>query len=115
MRAQFGDAAGLTVVPADLTDPEAVQAAVDAMDDLMAVVNPVGGYAGGAKVHQTEPKAFEAMLRLNLRWLAPERMARVVRSSPRTPPRSAAPRFRATAAPDDAAQPTACGRPSECG
>jgi NAD(P)-dependent dehydrogenase (short-subunit alcohol dehydrogenase family) len=60
------------MVEADLTDPESVAAAVrvaaaDAGAPLRAVVNLVGGYAGGGKVHETPISEFEAMLRLNLR------------------------------------------------
>ena len=65
--AQFPDHNGLTLVEADLTDPDAVAAAVDAVEDLRAVVNLVGGYAASGKVHQTDPDEFDRMLRLNLR------------------------------------------------
>jgi NAD(P)-dependent dehydrogenase (short-subunit alcohol dehydrogenase family) len=62
----------LEVVEADLTDPDSVAAAarVAAADPgapLRAVVNLVGGYAGGGRVHETPISEFEAMLRLNLR------------------------------------------------
>ena len=36
-------------------------------DDLRAVVNLVGGFAQGGRVHETPVEDFEAMLRLNLR------------------------------------------------
>jgi NAD(P)-dependent dehydrogenase (short-subunit alcohol dehydrogenase family) len=60
------------VVEADLTDPDSVAAAVrvaeaDAGAPLRAVVNLVGGYAGGGLVHETPVADVEAMLRLNLR------------------------------------------------
>jgi NAD(P)-dependent dehydrogenase (short-subunit alcohol dehydrogenase family) len=60
------------VVEADLTDPDSVAAAVRAATaeggaPLRAVVNLVGGYAGGGLVHETPIAEFEAMLRLNLR------------------------------------------------
>jgi NAD(P)-dependent dehydrogenase (short-subunit alcohol dehydrogenase family) len=63
---------GLELVEADLFDPEAVAAAVglaagDPGAPLRAVVNLVGGYAGGAKVHQTPIEEFERQFRLNLR------------------------------------------------
>jgi NAD(P)-dependent dehydrogenase (short-subunit alcohol dehydrogenase family) len=64
--------AGVVPVEADLTDPDAVRAAVavaagEAGTPLRAVVNLVGGYAGGGLVHETPIDAFEAMLRVNLR------------------------------------------------
>lgn len=59
-------------VPADLTDPAAVEAAVataagEAGAPLRAVVNLVGGYAGGGLVHETPIAEFERLLALNLR------------------------------------------------
>lgn len=64
--------AGVRVVEADLTDPGGARDAVDAATEdagapLRAVVNLVGGYAGGRLVHETPIDDFEAMLRLNLR------------------------------------------------
>ena len=38
-----------------------------AVRDLGAVVNLVGGFAEGPRVHETDPDDFERMLRLNLR------------------------------------------------
>jgi NAD(P)-dependent dehydrogenase (short-subunit alcohol dehydrogenase family) len=64
---ELGGAAELALVEADLMDPDAAAAAVDAAYGLGAVVNLVGGYAGGRNVHETEPEEFERMLRLNLR------------------------------------------------
>ncbi len=64
--AHFADRAGLTLAEADLTDPEAVAAVVDAVPDLHAVVNLVGAYAASGKVHETEPDELERMLALNL-------------------------------------------------
>src|SRR5918999_3050140 len=63
----FADAEGLSLVRADLMDPGAVGSVVDGVDDLRAVVNLVGGFAGGKDVHETDPEEFESMLRLNLR------------------------------------------------
>ncbi|HEY0700405.1 MAG TPA: SDR family NAD(P)-dependent oxidoreductase [Micromonospora sp.] len=59
-------------VAADLTDPDSVARAVAvAADDpdrpLRAVVNLVGGYAGGGLVHETPLVDFERMLTVNLR------------------------------------------------
>lgn len=64
---ELGKASGLTLVRADLMDSEATQEAVDAVDSLGAVVNLVGGYSGGRRVHETDPDDFERMLALNLR------------------------------------------------
>ncbi len=66
VRQQF-DRRALTLVRADVTDPTSVEALVADLPDLGAVVNLVGGYVAGQKVHETQPEAFEAMLRLNLR------------------------------------------------
>jgi len=62
----------LELVKADLFHPEAVagavgQAAGDAGAPLRAVVNLVGGFSGGSKVHETPVEDFERQFRLNLR------------------------------------------------
>jgi NAD(P)-dependent dehydrogenase (short-subunit alcohol dehydrogenase family) len=58
----------LRLVQADLTDPRAVAAVVDAAGDgLGALVNLVGGFASGGRVHETPVEEFEAQLTLNLR------------------------------------------------
>jgi NAD(P)-dependent dehydrogenase (short-subunit alcohol dehydrogenase family) len=54
------------LIEADLFDPAAAEAAVGAVDDLEAVVNLVGGFADGPKLHETDPKEFERLMRLNL-------------------------------------------------
>jgi len=59
-------------VQADLTDESAVAGAVavgaaDPDRPLRAVVNLVGGFAAGGRVHETPVADFEAQLRLNLR------------------------------------------------
>lgn len=64
---QFAGDHALTLVRADVTDPTSVEALVTDLPVLGGVVNLVGGYAAGDKVHETDPDAFEAMLRLNLR------------------------------------------------
>jgi len=64
---ELGSRDGLSLVQADLMDPEAVQAAVDSVEDLGAVVNLVGGFAAGPQVHETDPDEWERLLRLNLR------------------------------------------------
>jgi NAD(P)-dependent dehydrogenase (short-subunit alcohol dehydrogenase family) len=55
------------LIEADLFDPEATQAAVDAVDDLEAVVNLVGGFADGPKLHETDPEEFDRLMQLNLK------------------------------------------------
>jgi NAD(P)-dependent dehydrogenase (short-subunit alcohol dehydrogenase family) len=63
--AQFGDRAPL--IHADLIDPAGAAEAVAAVDQLEAVVDLVGGFAMGGRVHETDPADFERMLALNLR------------------------------------------------
>jgi NAD(P)-dependent dehydrogenase (short-subunit alcohol dehydrogenase family) len=55
------------LVHADLFDPDAVQKAVDSTPDLEAVVNLVGGYAEGPRVHETDPDQFDGLMRLNVK------------------------------------------------
>jgi NAD(P)-dependent dehydrogenase (short-subunit alcohol dehydrogenase family) len=66
-RERVVDEEGLSLVKADLMDPEAVAAAVDSVAELGAVVNLVGGFASGPRVHETDPDDWEKLLRLNLR------------------------------------------------
>jgi NAD(P)-dependent dehydrogenase (short-subunit alcohol dehydrogenase family) len=54
------------LIEADLFDPDAAQAAVDAVDDLEAVVNLVGGFADGPKLHETDPAEFARLMQLNI-------------------------------------------------
>ena len=54
------------LIEADLLDAGAAGAAVGAVDDLEAVVNLVGGFGSGPKVHETDPDEFTRLLRLNL-------------------------------------------------
>ena len=63
----FESASGLTALPADLMDPDVVDEVVGGVQDLAAVVNLVGGFSSGPRVHETEPEDFEGLLRLNLR------------------------------------------------
>jgi len=63
---------GLTLFEADLLDPGSAAAAVDAAAGdagaaLGALVNLVGGFASGPRVHETPVEDFEAQFRLNLR------------------------------------------------
>lgn len=62
----------LVLEPADLLDPDSARAvtalaAADGAAPLRAVVNLVGGFAMGGRVHETPVGDFEAQLRLNLR------------------------------------------------
>ena len=58
----------LTLVHADLMDPDsAAEVVAAAGDDLRAVANLVGGFAQGGRVHETPIEDFEGQLRLNLR------------------------------------------------
>jgi NAD(P)-dependent dehydrogenase (short-subunit alcohol dehydrogenase family) len=58
----------LELVQADLTDPgSAANVVATAGDDLRALVNLVGGFAMGDRVHETPIDEFEKQLRLNLR------------------------------------------------
>jgi NAD(P)-dependent dehydrogenase (short-subunit alcohol dehydrogenase family) len=54
------------LLQADLMDAGQVRDAVDQVGDLGAVVNLVGGYAEGGRVHETDPETFHKMLHLNL-------------------------------------------------
>jgi NAD(P)-dependent dehydrogenase (short-subunit alcohol dehydrogenase family) len=63
---------GLELMQADLFDPNAVaavvaQAAGDSAAPLHGVVNLVGGFAMGGRVHETAIDEFEEQFRLNLR------------------------------------------------
>ncbi len=61
---ELGDRVAL--VEADLTEPDGAATAVAAVDDLEAVVNLVGGFAAGGRVHETDAAEFARLLRLNL-------------------------------------------------
>jgi NAD(P)-dependent dehydrogenase (short-subunit alcohol dehydrogenase family) len=65
--AAFPSEAGLRLVEADLMDQDAVTGAVGEVEGLRAVVNLVGGFASGGRVHETDPAEFERMVELNLR------------------------------------------------
>jgi NAD(P)-dependent dehydrogenase (short-subunit alcohol dehydrogenase family) len=54
------------LVEADLFDAAAAEAAVAAVRDLEAVVDLVGGFSSGPRVHETDPADFERLIRLNL-------------------------------------------------
>jgi NAD(P)-dependent dehydrogenase (short-subunit alcohol dehydrogenase family) len=58
----------LALVQADLTDPaSAANVVARAGEGLAALVNLVGGFAQGERVHETPVDDFERLLRLNLR------------------------------------------------
>jgi NAD(P)-dependent dehydrogenase (short-subunit alcohol dehydrogenase family) len=54
------------LIEADLFDADQVAAAISKVDQLEAVVNLVGGFSNGPRVHETDPGDFERMLRLNV-------------------------------------------------
>ena len=54
------------LIEADLFDADQVDAAIAAVSELEAVVNLVGGFSDGPRVHETDPDEFERMLRLNV-------------------------------------------------
>jgi NAD(P)-dependent dehydrogenase (short-subunit alcohol dehydrogenase family) len=54
------------LVEADLFDASAAEAAVGAVEDLDAVVDLVGGFKSGPRVHETDPDEFQGIVRLNL-------------------------------------------------
>jgi NAD(P)-dependent dehydrogenase (short-subunit alcohol dehydrogenase family) len=63
---------GLELVQADLFDPDAVASVValstgSSAAPLRGVVNLVGGFAAGGRVHETPIEEFEKQFRLNLR------------------------------------------------
>jgi NAD(P)-dependent dehydrogenase (short-subunit alcohol dehydrogenase family) len=65
---RLGDTREITLVEADLTNVDSVAGCVEAAGaDLRAVVNLVGGFAMGGRVHETPVDDFESLLRLNLR------------------------------------------------
>jgi NAD(P)-dependent dehydrogenase (short-subunit alcohol dehydrogenase family) len=70
--AQLGSHEALNTVVADLSDPADAQrvvelATADEAAPLRALVNLVGGFAAGGRVHETPVEEFEKQLRINLR------------------------------------------------
>lgn len=63
----FADDSGLALVKADLMEPAGAKEAVASVDDLGAVVNLVGGFASGPRLHEADPDEFDRLMRLNLR------------------------------------------------
>jgi NAD(P)-dependent dehydrogenase (short-subunit alcohol dehydrogenase family) len=66
-RERLAEEESVTLVEADLFDPERTEAAVASVEGLEAVVNLVGGYAEGPRVHETDPDEFDGMMRLNVK------------------------------------------------
>jgi NAD(P)-dependent dehydrogenase (short-subunit alcohol dehydrogenase family) len=64
IESDLGDSVRL--MQADLLDADGAADAVKAVADLEAVVNLVGGFSDGPKVHETEPADFQRMIRLNV-------------------------------------------------
>jgi|SRR5215204_2742228 len=65
---RIGEREGLELMQADLMDAGSVAGVVDAAgDELQAVVNLVGGFAQGGRVHETPIEEFEKQFTLNLR------------------------------------------------
>jgi NAD(P)-dependent dehydrogenase (short-subunit alcohol dehydrogenase family) len=58
---------GVELIKADLFDADEAARAVAAVSDIAAVVNLVGGYAEGGRVHETDPDEFDRLMRINLR------------------------------------------------
>jgi NAD(P)-dependent dehydrogenase (short-subunit alcohol dehydrogenase family) len=56
----------VALVKADLTVPEGAEDAVASVDSLEAVVNLVGGFMAGPKLHEIEPHDFARMMELNV-------------------------------------------------
>jgi NAD(P)-dependent dehydrogenase (short-subunit alcohol dehydrogenase family) len=54
------------LIEANLFDPDAATAAVDSVEALEAVVNLVGGFADGPRLHETDPEEFARLIQLNL-------------------------------------------------
>ena len=67
VEAEFEGADRLSLVQADLMEPDGAEAAVRATPDMGAVVNLVGGFASGPLAHETPIGDYERMLDLNLR------------------------------------------------
>jgi NAD(P)-dependent dehydrogenase (short-subunit alcohol dehydrogenase family) len=64
IESELGDRVAL--VQADLSLPEGAEDAVSAVSGLEAVVNLVGGFMAGPKLHEIEPHDFARMLELNV-------------------------------------------------
>ncbi|MEA2373804.1 MAG: hypothetical protein QOD53_267, partial [Thermoleophilaceae bacterium] len=59
----FADDEGLALVEADLMEPAGAEKAVAAVADLGAVVNLVGGFASGPRLHEADADEFDRLMR----------------------------------------------------
>jgi len=59
--------AQLALVEADVAEPAGAEAVLAAAPGLRALVNGVGGFAGGEPVHETPLEVWDRLLRMNLR------------------------------------------------
>jgi NAD(P)-dependent dehydrogenase (short-subunit alcohol dehydrogenase family) len=64
IESELGDR--VTLIQADLFDHDETTAAVEAVADLEAVVNLVGGFGSGPRVHETPSSDFMLLIRLNV-------------------------------------------------
>lgn len=64
---ELGDGEHVEFVEADLMTPEGAETAVSSVADLGAIVNLVGGFSAGPRIHEAEIDEFDRMLALNLR------------------------------------------------
>jgi NAD(P)-dependent dehydrogenase (short-subunit alcohol dehydrogenase family) len=58
---------GVELIRADLFDEQQTAAAVASVGELAAVVNLVGGFKDGSRIHEIDPDDFDELMRLNLR------------------------------------------------
>jgi NAD(P)-dependent dehydrogenase (short-subunit alcohol dehydrogenase family) len=64
IESELGDSVRL--LQADLLDGAGAAGAVEAVEELEAVVNLVGGFSDGPKAHETDPDEFMKLIRLNV-------------------------------------------------
>jgi len=70
------DAGALVLLEADVAEAEGATAVAQRAGDASVLVNGVGGFGGGAPVHETDLELWDRMYRLNVRTAAA--MARAV-------------------------------------
>ncbi len=61
-----GDRDGIQQIVTELTDPDAVAAAVAGIDRVDGLFNIAGGFAMGPSVHETQASEWEAMFAMNV-------------------------------------------------
>ena len=68
VEAELGDREGLHLVEANLLEggTETAVAAAAELGELRSLVNLVGGFAAGERIHESDPVQMEKMLALNL-------------------------------------------------